>query len=130
VAYESGELSLASGRAVASPPRGEQVVFERLIAGHTELLVRLAVLVSERYGFAGSWRFGLLVVGLKDKGSALVAEDFSRPSSGNYTDDTYEATTTSALLEMKDSHESVVEALVGQLFRSLGSHVFLDWLPR
>jgi hypothetical protein len=47
------------------------MVFERLIAGHTELLVRLAVLVSERYGFAGSWRFGLLVVGLKDKGSAL-----------------------------------------------------------
>jgi hypothetical protein len=60
-------------------------------------------------------------------GSATAA---CKPSSGNYTDDTYEATTTSALLEMKDSHESVVEALVGQLFRSLGSHVFLDWLPR
>jgi hypothetical protein len=80
--------------------------------------------------FAGSWRFGLLVTGLKDGASHLLRDHRFTSDAEHYANDTYEATATSPLLEMTQSPPVVVEALVGQLLRSLGSHEMLDWLPR
>jgi hypothetical protein len=66
---ESGVLVLASCRPVVTirRPRDDddaERIFEALIVGHTERLVQLSGQVSTRYGFAGSWRFGLVVTGL------------------------------------------------------------------
>lgn len=126
VAYESGDLMLQSGRAVMATEQ-ERVVLEELVAGHSDLLVRFAAEISERYGFAGSWQFGLLVTGLAGANSALLRANLLH-SGYTFPDDTFEAATTATLLEMKRSPETVVEELVGGLLRSLGSHGALEWL--
>ena len=75
---ESGVLMLASRRPVDFNliNDGPPAVFEALIIGHTDLLVRVTGLVAERFGFSGSWRFGLVVNQMRGAVSAMLA---SRP---------------------------------------------------
>ncbi len=126
VAYENGDLLLQSGRAVMATGK-DRVVLEELIVGHAELLVRFAAGICARYGFAGSWQFGLLVTGLAGGNSALLRTNWAN-SGYTYADNTYEAATTATLMEITKSPAAVVEDLVGGLLRSLGSHEALPWL--
>lgn len=128
VAYENGDLLLQSARAVMASDK-DRVVFEELIVGHTELLVRFAAGISARYGFAGSWQFGLLATGLAGGNSALFRTNWAN-SGYTYADDTYEAATTATLMEITRSPAAVVEDLVGGLLRSLGSHEAVPWLQQ
>ena len=48
-------------------------MLESLILAHTDLLVRTAAEVAQRYGFSGSWRFGLVVTQLRGAVSYVLA---------------------------------------------------------
>jgi hypothetical protein len=126
---EGGILSLASECSIILNRRSHRCVFESLIIGHTDLIVRLAAIVSQ-YGFAGSWRFGLVVTGLKDTTSyALSSTLWWHDELENiYTRETYEQGTMASLEQLKKSPQSVVRALVGSLLRSLGSQDQWPWL--
>ena len=128
---ENGTVFLASRRTVIAPiPSDSPQVLESLIIGHTDLVVRLAPLLSERYGFAGGWRFGLIVIGLHDAISNALAHTghASWDSRGpKFTDDVYERATEASLLELTQSPEQVVGRLVSKLLRSLNSHQLSQW---
>jgi hypothetical protein len=73
--HESERIILASRRPVVFPgSSSEPQLFELAIIGHTDLLVRLTALVSQKYGFAGSWRFGLAVTGVRSATSYALSE--------------------------------------------------------
>lgn len=125
---ESGVILLGSRRPVmeAVHEGGEEWVFDELIVGHTELLVRLSGVLSDRFGFAGSWRFGLLVTGLQDKES--YAAKLRMRHSEPYSEDRYEASAAASLVEISSAPERVVEDLVGPLLRSLNSRALFPEL--
>jgi hypothetical protein len=124
--HEDGTLLLISERAVVYPhAESAPNVLENLSVGHTELVVRLAALVSG-YGFAGSWRFAIAVVGLR--GSCSYSSGYSYDDLPIYTETRYEQATTATLAELKRSPESVVHALISPLLRSLGSVEKFPWL--
>lgn len=125
---ESGVLVLGSRRPVMEAVRegGEEWIFEELIVSHTELLVRLSGVLSDRFGFAGSWRFGLLVTGLQDKTS--YAANGRMRHSEPYSEDRYEASAAASLMEINSTPQRVVEDLVGPLLRSLNSRALFPEL--
>ena len=93
--------------------------------------MRLAGVLSERYGFAGAWRFGLIVIGLRGAISGALAHtqvgtwEERGPA---FTDhDAYERATDASLLELVQSPEKVVSRLVSKLLRSLNSHQLPQW---
>lgn len=129
VFHENGSLLLASERAVWSyeipvlPPRPPvEVVFEMLIIGHIDLLTRLASQVAEKYGFTGSWRFGLVITGLAGTRSYSLneAQGFG-PEGTPYSAATYERSATASMLDLTNHPTTVTEALVASLLRSIGS---------
>lgn len=84
--------------------------------------------MSERYGFAGSWRFGLIITGLQGATSHKIASPPLYDRGHEYTKDTYERAATASLLELKQSPHGVVRSLVGPLLRSLGSGAHWPWI--
>ncbi len=71
---ETGTVFLASRTPVVVPEPGRPLrILESLIIGHTDLVVRMTSLLSERYGFAGAWRFGLVVTGVRGAISNILA---------------------------------------------------------
>ena len=126
---ESGSILLASRSPVTYPigpddPR----VLEVLIIGHTDLVVRLTALLSERFGFAGAWRFGLLITGLRGAISYELSEEPTYETGPQYTKDEYPRAVTASVLELVQSPERVVNRLVSSLLRSLDSHGCWAWL--
>jgi hypothetical protein len=128
---ESGTIFLASRRTVGVPvPNDSPQVLEPLIIGHTDLLVRLAAVLSERYSFAGAWRFGLVVIGLRGAISYALANTMRGALEERgpiFTDEVYERATTASLLELSQFPEKVVSRLVSKLLRSLNSHQLPQW---
>lgn len=128
---ETGTIILGSRRTVLVPdPADSRQVFEALIIGHTDLLVRLAPLLSTRYGFAGVWRFGLIVTGLRGAISGALAHTIStawEQRGPAFTDEGYERATDASRLELTQSPEAVVDRLVSSLLRSLNSHQLPQW---
>ena len=125
---ESGTLVLGSRCPVIDVVRGdndEERIFEVLIVEHTELLVELSGVISRRFGFAGSWRFGLVVTGLRGKNSHATMTNVFRHSEP-YSDDDYIGSASATLEEITFTPMRVVEDLVGSLLRSLNS---LDYSP-
>ncbi|MFF0531162.1 helix-turn-helix domain-containing protein [Nocardia amikacinitolerans] len=127
--HENGSLLLASERAAttmrfprATPEReGTEVVFEPLVLGHTDLLVRLATVVAEEYGYTGMWRFGLVITGLRGCRSYALCQHRYGPDGAPYTARTYERATEAAFLDLANPR-AIVKTLVAPLLRSLGSH--------
>lgn len=127
---ESGRLVLASERAVATwsfrnvrpPPPDATVVFETLVLGHLSLLARLAAVVSQRWGFTGSWRFALSMNGLRDAESLTLAESRFGDRGTVYTEHIYERATEASLFDLDDNPHQIVAALASSLLRSLGSY--------
>jgi hypothetical protein len=119
---ESGVLVLGSRRPVMEAVRegGDEYVFEELIVKHTELLVRFSGVISNKFGFAGSWRFGLVVTGLRGKTSYASHANWPRHSDP-YSDDEYAESAAASLEEISSAPQRVVEDLVGPLLRSLNS---------
>jgi hypothetical protein len=123
---DTGVLTLASQRAIILGRNDEHYVFEGLIVGHADLLVRLAALVSEKFGIAGSWRFGLVVTGLRHATSYVLSHQMWGDREEPYTSNTYERAASASLAEFQQSPDHMVDKLVAALMRSLGSH---DHLP-
>ncbi|WP_194820182.1 helix-turn-helix domain-containing protein [Nocardia sp. XZ_19_385] len=128
--HEDGSLLLASERAVetltfthvAPQPPPTEVIFETLIIGNTDLLVRVAAQVAERYGFTGTWRIGLVITGLRGAQSwTLANRDFGREGS-IFTAETYERATEATLLDLTRDPRAVAESLVAPLLRSIAAH--------
>ncbi|WP_309231880.1 ATP-binding protein [Nocardia sp. SYP-A9097] len=128
--HENGSLLLASERAVeiqtfphVNPTTPDvEVVFETLILGHTLLMMRLAALVSQTFGFSGTWRIGLVVTGLRGTRSfTLCARRFGHDGAV-YTADSYQRATEATLLDLTAEPRTVVKALVAPLLRSLDAH--------
>jgi hypothetical protein len=129
---ETGTIFLASRRTVLVPnPSDSPQVLELLIIGHTDLVVRLAPLLSERYRFAGAWRFGLIVIGLQGAISSALAHAGKsgwEERGPQFTDEgVFERATDASLLELMQSPEQVVSRLVSKLLRSLNSHQLPQW---
>jgi hypothetical protein len=126
---ESGVLVLGSRRPVMEAVRegGDEYVFEELIVKHTELLVRLSGVISDRFGFAGSWRFGLVVTGLRGKTSYASQGNWPRHSEP-YIDDEHAESAAASLEEIRSASQGVVEDLVGPLLRSLNSRTLFPEL--
>ncbi|WP_245717145.1 AlbA family DNA-binding domain-containing protein [Nocardia mikamii] len=130
---ETGTLVLASERPTAiwsfpnvNPrPDDVKVIFETLILGHTDLLVRLAAVVAQQHGFAGSWRFGLTITGLRDGASHSVLDRQWGDRGPLFTGDTYERSSEASLLDLINDPRSTVKTLVQPLLRSIGSHTRL-----
>lgn len=127
--YENGSLLLASERAVftndpqVQPPRPAEVIFETLIIGHLDLLTRLVARVADKFGFTGSWRFGIVITGLNGARSYTLNSSFGFGSSGaQYTAATYERATTVSLLDLTANPRAVTETLIASLLRSIGSY--------
>ncbi|KLO26480.1 hypothetical protein ABW16_19455 [Mycolicibacter heraklionensis] len=124
--HESGAITLLSGGVVrmyggvwSEEPRPR--VMESVILGHTDLVVRLAAQVA-LYGFSGSWRFGVAVVGIEGANSfALSATSSYDDQLPIYTDRDYSRAKTASLAEIQQSPHAIVRDLVGQLLRSLSS---------
>jgi Putative DNA-binding domain len=127
--HESGRIVLASRRPVVFPNSadGKPQVFEVAIVGHTDLLVHLTALVSQRYGFAGSWRFGLVVTGVRGATSYALSEPPFYESGHRYTDGLYGRATSASLEELEQAPQQVVRRLVSPLLRSVGSHQLQQW---
>jgi hypothetical protein len=126
--HESGRIILASRRPVVVPNGpDEPQVFELAIVGHTDLLVRLTALVSQRYGFAGSWRFGLVVTGVRGATSYALAQAPLYETGPRFTDDFYDRATSASLAELEQAPQQVVYRLVSSLLRSVGSHQLQQW---
>ncbi|PXX60402.1 hypothetical protein DFR70_110244 [Nocardia tenerifensis] len=121
--HETGRLFMASEGAVfpADQRHDSNMVFETLILGHTDLLVRLAAAISQTYGLAGTWRFGLVLTGLRTARSYTLALSIGGRGPA-YTESVYEQATDAALLDLANDHTETVKALVGRLLRGLGSH--------
>ncbi|MFI8977197.1 helix-turn-helix domain-containing protein [Nocardia asteroides] len=133
--HENGSLTLASERAVMThrvpvqPPRPDiEVVFELLILGNIDLITRLAALVADKYGFTGSWRFGLVVTGLAGAHSYSLNEGYGfGPEGTPYSAATYERATTASLVDLVNNPRTVTQTLVAPLLRGLGSAT--KWKP-
>jgi hypothetical protein len=127
--YESGRLMLASRRPVVFPnDPNEPLAFEGLIVGHTDFLVRLTALVSQKYGMAGSWRFGLVATGMRRaKSLALSQHPFYDTGGAGFSDDVYSRATSASLAELEQSPEKVVRRLVSSLLWNLGSNGLQQW---
>ncbi|MFI2557812.1 helix-turn-helix domain-containing protein [Nocardia farcinica] len=127
--HENGSLTLASERAVMAyrvpvqPPRPDmEVVFEPLILGNIDLLTRLSALVADKYGFTGSWRFGLVINGLGGTRSYSLNEGYGfGPEGTPYSAATYERATTASLLDLVNNPRTITQTLVAPLLRGLGS---------
>ncbi|MER7450347.1 ATP-binding protein [Nocardia beijingensis] len=126
--HENGSLLLASERAVwthesrVQPPQPSvEVIFETLIIGHLDLLTRLVARVADKYGFTGSWRFGMVITGLNGA-YALTLDDGWGPEGPPYTAPTYERATMASLLDLTTNPRAVTETLVASLLRSIGSY--------
>ncbi|MGW0006072.1 RNA-binding domain-containing protein [Nocardia grenadensis] len=126
--HENGSILLASERAVftsrsqVQPPRpDESVIFETLIIGHLDLLTRLVARVADKYGFTGSWRFGIVITGLNGTRSYTLDAGWG-PEGPQYTAPTYERATTVSLLDLAANPRAVTETLVASLLRSIGSY--------
>jgi hypothetical protein len=132
---ESGTIFLASRRTLAPVPNDSPQVLESLIIGHTDLLARLAAVLSERYSFAGTWSFGLVVIGLRGAISYSLANSMRgalEERGPMFIDQVYERATNASLLALSQFPENVVSRLVSKLLRSLNSHQLpqWSWLPR
>lgn len=86
---ESGDLILASTRTVIQDRHGDPCVFEELIIGHTDLLARLSVAVSEQFAFYGSWQFGLIIAGIRNARSYAESHDMFADYGPAYTSETF-----------------------------------------
>lgn len=120
---ESGVLVLGSRRPTIETRRNsysdpQEYVFETLIVEHTQLFVELAAVVSKRFGFAGSWRFGLVVTGLLGKRSYSSVTQVFRHSDP-YSDDEYTGSAVASLEELEAAPMKAVEEIVGSLLRSI-----------
>jgi hypothetical protein len=130
--YETGGLALVSGGIITYSARngglsGHQVM-ESVLVGHTDLIVRLAALVS-KYGFHGSWRFGIAVGGLNGGASYTLSHDDNLDDHlPEYTKNTYDQAATASLAELTHSPQLVVRMLVAPLLRSLASDSKWPWL--
>ncbi|WP_067470367.1 AlbA family DNA-binding domain-containing protein [Nocardia amamiensis] len=124
---ENGTLVLISERAVVTEnryghPSAQPRIFETLILGHADLLVRVAAAVAQQYGFTGTWQFGLVLTGIRNATSLTLDQDIMAGYGAPYTDDSYERTTEAALLDLTHNPRATVKALTGALLRSLAAH--------
>lgn len=126
VLFESGAIYVASNRTILAGRRDERNIFETMIIGHTKLLARLCALVADRYRFTGSWRFGLVVTGIRGADSAARSHQIMADYGTPYGSDVYEASTAASLVELARSPNDAVGALVGKLLRSLGSQQWVQ----
>lgn len=130
--YETGALAVVSGGLITYSTTngglsGPQVR-DQVIVGQTDLIVRLAAMVSD-YGFHGSWRFGIAVGGLNGATSYTLSHgDNFDARLPRYTKNTYDQAATAAFAELTESPQLVVRLLVGPLLRSLGSDSNWPWL--
>ena len=88
--------------------------------------MRFSAVISDRFGFAGSWRFGLVVTGLRDKSS--YAAQARLWHSDPYSDDEYAESAAASLEEIRSAPQRLVEDLVGPLLRSLNSRALFPEL--
>jgi Putative DNA-binding domain len=127
--HESGRILLASRRPVVFPDSSRPPgVFELAVVGHTDLLIRLTALVSQNYGFAGSWRFALVVTGVRGAISYALTQQPFYETGPRYTENLYQRATSASLEELAQAPQRVINRLVLPLLRSLGSHQLWDWL--
>jgi hypothetical protein len=128
---ESGAILLTSRRPVMhadSLPSPQ--IMESLIVGRTELVVRLAPLLSQRHGCGGAWRFGLIVTGTRggiSNALAHVSWFSARDHSPKFNSGVYERATSASVLELTQSPEQVVSRLTSKLLRSLDSYRLPQW---
>ncbi|MGW4371704.1 AlbA family DNA-binding domain-containing protein [Nocardia takedensis] len=133
--HENGTLFLASERAVcrydvggaSSRQSSLDVIFDDLIVGNVDLVVRMAAAVAQRFGFAGTWRFGLIVTGLRGHPAWSAVDRFFGSEGEHYSAKVYERATEATLLDLTASPRTTAKALVAPLLRSLGTYRAADF---
>jgi hypothetical protein len=127
---ESGRVILVSERAVmiyddnTAPGQSKRnkVVFEDLVIAHTELLVRLAACVGEKWGRSRSWRLALALDGTHGAKSYAIARHRYPERGTAYTHGKYARTADATHRDLLDEPRAMASRLVGSLLRSVGSH--------
>lgn len=131
---ESGGIALISERptdirsfpAVAPRPPDLKVIFDNLIVGNAELVVRLLAEVAKKYGYYGAWQIAVVVTDL-DGGTSMKAVDPWGDPGPIYTEATYGRATEATFVELDTEPDQVTARLVLRLLRSLGVHMHSDW---
>ncbi|OHU66164.1 hypothetical protein BKG85_02780 [Mycobacteroides chelonae] len=131
---ESGRITLLSERSTAirdfpnvSPrPADLKVIFDSLIVGNIELVVRLLAQVAKKYGYFGAWQIAVVVTGL-DGGTSVKAVDPWGDPGPIYTESTYSRAIEATFVELNDVPNKVIARLALRLLRSLGVHTHSDW---
>lgn len=129
---ESGRLVLTSQRAVfewdfsgVRPPRDPvRVVFDELIVGHLDMLVRAAGKVAETHDFVGSWRFAVGVNGLWETRALSDARDRWGGNSTTYSQNVYTRVAEASFDDIGVAPRRIVEELVAPLLRGLDAREY------
>ncbi|WP_235026537.1 helix-turn-helix domain-containing protein [Dietzia lutea] len=129
VFHETGRLTLISERAtfmhtrpVQPEPPAAKLIFEELIVAKTAILVAVTAETAKLTQYRGSWRFALLVRGLKGGSAWILADSFGFSNGSGYTADTYARETEAAFADIATDPNAVARDLTMPLLRSLGVH--------
>jgi hypothetical protein len=131
---ESGRIVLISERATATrtfpnvnpQPPDLKVIFDDLIVGNVELVVRLTAQVAKKYGYYGGWQIAVVVTGLNDATSIKAVDAWGDPGQ-MYTEAMYGRATEATFNELDAEPEKVTARLVLRMLRSLGVHTHPNW---
>jgi hypothetical protein len=131
---ESGRIVLISERPTATrsfpgvtpQPPDLKVIFDSLIVGNVELVVRLTAQVAKKYGYYGAWQIAVVVTGLEDATSVKAVDPWGDPGP-IYTEPTYGRAAEATFTELDTEPDKVTARLVLRLLRSLGVHTHPDW---
>jgi hypothetical protein len=131
---ESGRIVLVSERptdtqsfpGVTPQPPSLKVIFDSLIVGNVELVVRLLAQVAKKCGYYGSWQIAVVVTSLEGGTSVKAVDPWGDPGP-IYTESTYSRASEATFVELDAEPEKVAARLVLRLLRSLGVHAHPDW---
>jgi hypothetical protein len=102
------------------------VIFDDLIVGNVELVVRLTAQVAKKYGYYGGWQIAVVVTGLNDATSIKMVDAWG-DSGPTYTEPMYGRATEATFNELDTEPDKVTARLVLRLLRSLGVHTHPNW---
>lgn len=129
---EHGGIRLFCGRMTqAWRPQGAEIqaaICDGLALAYVARAVRWAKAIADLADYRGAWGFGFTATRLNGLISSALINDWTQRASP-YDRDDFESTTTATLTELEDAPGRVVNRVIGQLLRGLGTdHKYSGYL--
>lgn len=121
---DDGGVDLASGIATRERPLQEggaqTVVLTAATLTQLDQAVRVTAHLGRRIGYAGSWKLGMRVTGIRGLASADAVGEYSLGRTHVYPESEYLGTTEATTAELSDRPQGVVERMAAAFTRGLG----------